>query len=679
MPRIKRLYLYMLQTFVPVFFMTFAISLFIIIMQFLWKYVEEFVGKGLETQVLAELFFYVALTLVPMALPLAILLASLMSFGNLGESSELIAIKAAGISLLKAMRPLIVLVTLISIGAFFFQDDIIPKAQVKFRTLMISIKQKSPELEIPENTFYSGIDNYNLYVKKKNPETGMLYDMMIYDVTKGFDNMAVIVCDSGKMKMSSSKEYLELTLYNGQDFRNFQQAGLGSQPQSYRANKFVPYGRENFKVRTVIIPFDANFNRIDESSMEGDRMSKNVAELRSSIDSLTTIIDSLNINDRKQMLTYTYMSHRSAKDTEIDSLLSGVPKSYSLDSVLYSMSQQQLQSVYSGAMMRAENNKNDHMFRSLSKSDIQRKLRQHDVELQRKFVLSFACLIFFFIGAPLGAIIRKGGLGMPVVISVVLFIVYYIIDNVGYKMARDGVWEVWQGVWLSSFVLFPLGAFITYKAINDSALFNPEAYSKYIRKIFFIKTPPKVSEEKRTAVVQRIPDLWELNLEPDFVKRLESMDSDDLRAIVRNYKQHGYDKNIQLASLSVLKKRGADINSIIDQQDHDNAYFYFHAFADSSKYAICAYFVTVITYLITLFGAKMGVSGYILVFTMLYPMAFLRSIAYYFEGFGKSNKKTTLTNIVIAILLFLIYPIMYIPARDRLDKYIKKIQVFIYN
>ncbi len=360
---------------------------------------EDLVGKGLDTQVLAELFFYVAITLVPLALPLAILLASLMSFGNLGESSELIAIKAAGISLLRAMRPLTVLVALISIGAFFFQDDIIPKAQVKFRTLMISIRQKSPELEIPENTFYSGIDNYNLYVKKKNPETGMLYNMMIYDVTGGFDNMAVIVCDSGKMKMSSNKDYLELTLYNGQDFRNFQQAELRTSPQNFRMNKFVPYGRENFKLRTVIIPFDANFNRIDESAMDGDRMSKNVAQLRSSIDSLTTIIDSLNINDRKQILTYTYQTHQIEKIPDTDSVPTDTPQSYSynLDSVLYSVSQPQLRSVYNDALMRAESNKNDYMFRSLSKSDVQRKLRLHDVELQRKFVLSFACLIFFFI------------------------------------------------------------------------------------------------------------------------------------------------------------------------------------------------------------------------------------------------------------------------------------------
>lgn len=484
MLRIKRLYLYILQTFVPVFFMTFAICLFIILMQFLWKYVEDLVGKGLDTHVLAELFLYAALTLVPMALPLAILLASLMSFGNLGERYELLAIKAAGISLLRAMRPLIILMILICIGAFFFQNDIIPKINVKFRTLMISVKQKSPELDIPEGSFYSGIDNYNIYVKTKDKETGTLRDVMIYDVSKGFDNMAVIVCDSAKMKMSSNKDYLQLNLYNGQQFANFKQSGLGDRA-TVRNDKFVPYSRENFKEKEVIIPFDANFNRMDEASMDGTQIAKNVSQLRASVDSLTIIVDSLNINDRKVMLKYTYLSYRN--NYQIDTAKvqeDNLDYSYSLDSVLNSLSPSEKVSVYSEAMSRAEANKNDFMFRSISKIDTQKKIRQHNVELQRKFTLSFACLIFFFIGAPLGAIIRKGGLGMPVVVSVILFIIYYIIDNLGYKMARDGVWDVWQGVWLSSFILFPLGVFITYKAINDSALFNADAYRNYYVKLF---------------------------------------------------------------------------------------------------------------------------------------------------------------------------------------------------
>ncbi|MBD8348224.1 LptF/LptG family permease [Dysgonomonas sp. HGC4] len=482
---VKRLYVYILQTFVPVFFMTFAISLFIILMQFLWKYVEDMVGKGLETHVLAELFTYAALSLVPMALPLAILLASLMTFGNLGERYELLAIKAAGISLLKAMRPLIILMVLICVGAFFFQNNVIPKINVKLRSLMISVRQKSPELDIPEGSFYSGIENYNIFVKTKDKETGTLRDVMIYDVSKGFDNMAVIVCDSAKMKMSSNKDYLQLNLFYGQQFSNFKQSGLDN-ASAARNDKFVPYSRENFKERQVIIPFDANFNRMDESSMDGTQIAKNASQLRASIDSLSIIVDSLNINDRKVMLNYTYLSYRNnyQMDTTKIKEENNASFAYSLDSVMNSLSPSEKTSVYTDAMSRAEANKNDFMFRSISKIDTQKKIRQHNVELQRKFTLSFACLVFFFIGAPLGAIIRKGGLGMPVVVSVILFIIYYIIDNLGYKMARDGVWAVWQGVWLSSFILFPLGVFITYKAINDSALFNADAYRNYYVKVF---------------------------------------------------------------------------------------------------------------------------------------------------------------------------------------------------
>jgi len=658
--------------------MTFAICLFIILMQFVWKYVEDLVGKGLETHVLAELFTYAALTLVPMALPLAILLASLMAFGNLGERYELLAIKAAGISLLKAMRPLMILIMLISFGAFLFQDDIIPKVQVKFRTLMISIKQTSPELDIPENTFYSGIDNYNLFVKSKNKETGMLYDVIIYDVSKGFDNMLVIVCDSAKMKTAESKEYLMLNLYYGQQFSNFQQSGLGK-TSNFRNNKFVPYGRQNFKEREFIIPFDTNFSRIDDSAYQGTQLSKNSSELRASIDSLSIVIDSLNIHDRKLILNNTYLSFRnnarkeSAAKTGTDTIKSVTGKetvnvSLNFDSVMSSLTAQERMSVYNDAQMKAENNKNDYMFRSLPKIDAQKKLRQHDVELQRKFTLSFACLIFFFIGAPLGAIIRKGGLGMPVVISVILFIIYYIIDNVGYKMARDGVWQVWQGVWLSSFILFPLGVFITYKAINDSALFNPEAYGKYFRRIFFIQTASKLNDTERNLIVQRIPDISQIQLEENTIKGLEQTDSDDLRAIIQNDEEHDYNKNTQLAALSILKRRGADIDAIIDRQNYNYAKANLNLFAGSSKLSLIAYLLVIIFTIIS--------AGFLSTLIYIaYGILFTRSIVYYFNFYGKVNKRAKIYHTVTALLLFSLYPFTYLFVRKRMEKHLDSIQI----
>lgn len=646
-------------------------------MQFVWKYVEDFVGKGLEPSVLAELFTYAALSLVPTALPLAILLASLMAFGNLGERYELLAIKAAGISLLRAMRPLIILIALISIGAFFFQNDILPKINVKMRSLMISIKQKSPELDIPEGVFYSNIENYNLYVKTKDKETGTLRDVMIYDVSKGFDNMAVIICDSAKMKMSSNKDYLMLDLYHGEQFANVQQSAMTSK-RGYN-NKFIPYSRENFKEKQVVIPFDANFNRMDESSLEGTQIAKNISQLKASIDSLTTVVDSLNITDRKFILNSSYLSYKNNvydidTTSHTDRRASISNYEIDMDSLIETMSLREKIALYSDAQVRAENNKNDFAFRSISKIDVQKKIRYHDIEYQKKFTLSFACLVFFFIGAPLGAIIRKGGLGMPVVVSVILFIIYYVIDNVGSKMARDGVWDVWEGVWLSSIVLFPLGVFLTYKAMNDSALFNPEAYGKFFKKILFIKSAKKIDDQKREIIMRSIPALTDLNLEPETLASLEVMDSTLLLKTFYNNKQYNYDINVQLAILAILRNRGVDIDEIIDRQDEDTAQVNLSNFENGSVITIIAYFLTLAT--ILLYQTSEGFSHII---EISYFILYIRSVVCYFECYRNVNRRTQVYNIITVILLFPLYPILYFPVKNRVEKYVNQTKIIKYS
>ena len=480
----------MLESFLPLFLMTFVISLFLVVMQFLWKYVEDMVGKGLDTNVLLEMFMYAALQLVPLALPLAILLASIMVFGNLGERFELLAIKSAGVPLLKTMKPLIVLIAFISVGAFFYQNYAMPRIQVKFYSLLISIRQKSPELDIPEGVFYKGIDNYNIFVQKKNRKTGMLYDVMIYDVSKGFVNMAVIVCDSASMKLSDDKLSLAFTMYKGQQFQNFQSENMGADA---RSREFVPYSRENFKRKQMLIPFDANFNRMEGSELEessaASYVSKNSSELKFSIDSMTLKMDSLNVVDRKQMKSSSHLSFRRSYNEDIDSINS-LASNFDVapvDTILFNETFDKQSSILRGAISKAENNNNEFLFRSMSKVNTQRVINRHWVEWHRKFTLSFACLIFFFIGAPLGSIIRKGGMGMPIVVSVILFIIYYILDNVGYKMTRDGVWIHWVGMWFSSFILLPLGVFLTYKAMNDSVILNADAYLGFIKKLFFIR------------------------------------------------------------------------------------------------------------------------------------------------------------------------------------------------
>lgn len=485
--RIKRLYLFVLQTFLPLFLMTFFICLFIVLMQFLWRYIDDLVGKGLDVAVIAELFFYAALTMVPLALPLAILLASLMAFGNLGEHFELTAMKSAGVSLIRVMSPLIIFLTFVSVGAFFFQNNVLPKAQVKMWSLLLSMRQKSPELDIPEGVFYDQITGYNLFVKNKDRETGILREMMIYDVSKGYNGYAnIIVADSGKLSMTTDKKYLYLQLYSGESFEDLKDSRKGAR----RNDAGMLYRRESFKTKEIMIPFDATFNRMGDETMSNQYIGKDLNELNHTIDSLTLRVDSVGnrlANELRGEPLCGVPSRRVVykENKQIVEYYKPVIMNQPLDvdSIINSASVNDRRNIIEAAKNKAERLKQEMQFKGYSLEDNLANMRRHEIELQKKFTLSFACLIFFFIGAPLGAIIRKGGLGVPIVISVFLFIVYYIIDNTGYKLARDGHWIVWEGIWLSSEVLLPLGIFLTYKAVNDSAVFNPDAYRNFFRRL----------------------------------------------------------------------------------------------------------------------------------------------------------------------------------------------------
>ena len=517
---IKRLYWFILKSFLPLFAMTFFIVLFIVLMQFLWKYIDDLVGKGLSFDVLGELFFYAAVSMVPMALPLAILLASLMTFGNLGERSELTAIKASGVSLLQVMKPLIILVSMIAVGAFFFQNDILPKAQVKMWTLLFSMKQKSPEVEIPEGAFYDQIPGYNLFVKSKNRDTGILYDVMIYDISKGGDNATILLADSARLAFTKDSRYLYLHLYTGEQFENLR--------EQRALDRNVPFRRESFFDKEVLIPFDANFNRLDEGGMRRQYVGKNMEELQATIDSLTVRVDSIGrgfaadlrqtafpvimpggttgSRSGMQMKTASSSSSNSSQPLTEANVLNGskdekkgrgkkeeVEKKevrvipLNIDSLLASLPPVDQSDILRQARNMNESRKGENQYRAALMRDETKNIRRHEIELIKKFTLSVACLIFFFIGAPLGAIIRKGGLGTPLVISVLLFLVYYIIDNTGYKMARDGHINVVVGMWLSTGILLPLGIYVTIKAMNDSAVFNKDVYVGLIKKIFGIK------------------------------------------------------------------------------------------------------------------------------------------------------------------------------------------------
>ena len=500
----------MLQTFLPLFFMTFGICLFIVLMQFLWRYIDDMVGKGLGIPILAEMFMYAALFLVPMALPLAILLASLMTFGTMGEGLELLAMKSAGGSLISIMRPLIITISFVAVGAFFFQNNVMPVVQVKLYTLLYSMRQKSPELDIPEGTFYGEITGYNVYVKQKDNKTGLLKDLMIYDFSNGFNNASVMVADSGRLKMSEDKKFLVLSLYNGESFANLKnQSSTGIKQTS------VPYRRETFSSRDILIDFNANFSRTDESFMQNQYMGKNMKSLQQSIDSMSVRLDSIRSINATNVFRTSYRktldkpepakkeTANKKQGTEIKQKEREKTVIMNYDSLFLAQNPSEKASLLSRAKSNIETQRGDYFFKAATLGDEGYNLRRHMTEWHNKFTVSFACLVFFFIGAPLGAIIRKGGLGVPVVLSVFLFIFYYIINNIGFKMARDGVWAAWQGMWLSSAVLAPLGIFLTYKAVKDSVILNADTYMNAFKALIGKRSGRKI---ERKEVIIFTPD-----------------------------------------------------------------------------------------------------------------------------------------------------------------------------
>ena len=491
---IKKIDIFVFKAYSLLFVGTFFICLFIFMMQFMWRYVDELIGKGLTLDVLAHFFYYAGLTLIPMSLPLAILLASLITFGNLGERFDLLSMKAAGIPLIRILQPIIIFNILLCIGSFYFQNVTGPEAQKKFYTLIYSMKQKSPELEIPEGIFYSEIPGYNIFVEKKGKENGMLYGVMIYSTTDGYEDAQIVLADSAELKTTADEKHLMLTMYAGERFRNMQAQGN----MMARAN--VPYMRETFIQETDLIPFDNNFNMMDANVFSGSAQTKNLREIETGLDSLAHKSDSIGRSLFAYLQNTTY--RRKVNIASQDSAKIA-RQTLNFDTLYSQLTVSQQQSILRNAMQKSTVATNEYEFRGLISKDIDQSTRTHWVEWHKKFTLSLACLFFFFIGAPLGAIIRKGGLGVPVVISVTIFIFYYIINVSGEKMAKSGEWVPWFGEWLSSMVLCPIGIFLTYKANKDSAVFNIEAYINVIRKILGLRISRHIA---RKEVIIHDPD-----------------------------------------------------------------------------------------------------------------------------------------------------------------------------
>ncbi len=477
----------MLRQFMLLFIGAFCICLFVLMMQFVWRFIDDLIGKGLSMEVLAQFFWYMALMLVPQALPLAILLASLITMGNLGESMELTAIKAAGIPLMKCVRSLICFSILVGGISFIFQNDIGPAASSKLRQLMFAMRQKSPELEIPEGIFYNGIPNCNLYVQKKDMETGMLYGVMIYRITGSFDDAAIILADSGRLQSTADKEHLKLSLYSGEWFENLRSSETGGQAE-------VPYRRESFVEKVIILNFNDGLDLNDAAAENADANS--VIQLTHRIDSMQHITDSMGHELATNMRAHVFPVPSMSKRDSLRLMAKGEREEVNLDTLFMRLPAEKQRDVLQQASTDIERVKMDIEFRGLISQDMHQLQREFMIERVNKFTLSLTVVVFFFIGASLGAIIRKGGLGVPIIISVLVYILFFILDNTGFRMARQGSWTVAFGKGLSPSVLIPLAVFVTYKANKDSMVLNIDAWRNFFIRLFGLRFKRSVSSKE---------------------------------------------------------------------------------------------------------------------------------------------------------------------------------------
>ena len=504
--RIKKLDIFIAKQFGMLFAGTFFISLFVLMMQFLWRYVDDLIGKGLSMEVLGQFFWYMSLMMVPQALPLAILLSSLIAYGNLGESSELTAIKSAGISLIQSFRGLIVISVIIAGASFYFQNNIGPMAQKNMAQLLISMRHKSPELEIPEGVFYGGIPQTNLYVERKDMKSGHLYNIMVYRMTDSYEDQAIILADSGMLQSTAEKKHLVLNLWSGEWFENMRSQEMGNSAS-------VPYRRETFAHKHIVLDFDGDFNLTDATGISSDARTKSLEKISHDKDSLVHVYDSVGKAYYKDAQSLYYPVPKLSSADKKQAIKIADNKKFDIDSLYKRLPADQRRLVVDQALSTVQQEVSDLDFKSMITSDGDKMIRQHEIEFINKFTISLICIVFFFIGAPLGAIIRKGGLGIPIIVSVLVFIVYYILDNTGYRMSRQGDWAIWFGRGLSMAVLVPMAAFFTYKANNDSAVFNADAYRNVLRRMLGLRIRRSIASKE--VIIN----------DPDYIKIAEQLRS----------------------------------------------------------------------------------------------------------------------------------------------------------
>ncbi len=475
----KKLHLFVIKTYAGPLISTFFVVVFILLMQFLWKYIDDLIGKGLEFAVIAELLLYTSASLVPLALPLAILLSSLMTFGSMGENFELTALKSAGISLQRIMSPLIVLTIVMSIGAFYFSNNVLPYTNLKMRSLLYDVQQQRPEMQIREGIFYNGIDDYSIKISGRNYRTNMMYDIKIYDHSLGRGNLKVTVADSGFMRITEDKGYLVTTLYHGYNYEEMEERARQTKQRTF------PHRRDNFDEQVLIIELSGfDLQRTDEEAFRHNSQMMNLTQLDSTMDSLSLILTE-RVDEHTENMVKSAFFKREAFQRERGGTVDPVNRiPVNIGEIENNLTNDQRIRSWDQAAVDARLVRNQIISTKTDFDWRNKRIRRYEMEWHRKFTLSFACFIFFFIGAPLGAIIRKGGLGMPAVISVLFFVIYYVIDISAQKFVKELVIPAFPGMWISSFILLPAGIFLTYKATTDSVILNIETYYNFFKRIY---------------------------------------------------------------------------------------------------------------------------------------------------------------------------------------------------
>ncbi len=469
----KKLDSFILKSFLGPFIMTFLIVIFVLMLQFLWLYIDELVGKGLGLGVILEFLGWGSATLIPMALPLASLLASIMTMGNMGENNELLAMKAAGISLQRIITPLIYVSVIISIGAFFASNNLIPVAYNKIYTLRDDISKTKEEIKIPTGIFYDGVDGYNIRVESRD-ENNIMHNLMVYDHSSKKGNISLTVADSGHVALSPDKTSLVFTLYSGVNYEE-------SNDKKYK-DTTLALQRVEFSRQDVIIPLkNYAFKKSNDARYGNEVMAKGLSQLKKDRDSLSKVHQETLDAQIKKAVESNTLAYAYQLDTAKAEKYKGIVNP---DSLFIWNNIDSEAEAYTNAATSLNNQVSSLEFFERELFQSAYPLRRSIIESYRKFTLSFACLVFFFIGAPLGAIIRKGGLGTPVIVSMLFFVVYWVFDISGKKLANDGAISPFFGTFISTFVLIPIGVFLTVKSTRDSALFNADAYKIFFRNLW---------------------------------------------------------------------------------------------------------------------------------------------------------------------------------------------------